>query len=45
MACGAPVVCSNRTSLPEVVGEAGLLVEPTDSAAFSAAILRVLTSR
>ena len=44
MACGAPVVCSNRTSLPEVVGEAGLLVEPTDSAAFSAAILRVLTS-
>ena len=44
MACGAPVVCSNRTSLPEVVGEAGLLVDPTDSAAFSAAILRVLTS-
>ena len=44
MACGAPVVCSNRTSLPEVVGEAGLLVEPTDPAALSAAILRVLTS-
>ena len=44
MACGAPVVCSNRTSLPEVVGEAGLLVDPTDSAALSAAILRVLTS-
>ncbi len=44
MACGAPVVCSNRTSLPEVVGDAGLLVDPTDSAALSAAILRVLTS-
>jgi glycosyltransferase involved in cell wall biosynthesis len=44
MACGAPVVCSNRTSLPEVVGEAGLLVEPTDTQALSAAILRVLTS-
>jgi glycosyltransferase involved in cell wall biosynthesis len=28
MACGVPVVASNRTSLPEVVGDAGLLVEP-----------------
>ncbi len=44
MACGAPVVCSDKTSLPEVVGEAGLLVDPTDTAALSAAILRVLTS-
>jgi glycosyltransferase involved in cell wall biosynthesis len=44
MACGAPVVCSNRTSLPEVVGDAGLLVDPTDADALSAAILRVLTS-
>jgi glycosyltransferase involved in cell wall biosynthesis len=44
MACGAPVVCSNRTSLPEVVGDAGLLVDPTDAAALSAAILRALTS-
>ena len=35
MACGAPVVCSNRTSLPEVVGEAGLLVDPMDSEALS----------
>lgn len=30
MACGAPVVCSNATSLPEVVGEAALLVDPSD---------------
>jgi glycosyltransferase involved in cell wall biosynthesis len=44
MACGAPVVCSNKTSLPEVVGDAGLLVDPTDTVALSAAILRVLTS-
>jgi glycosyltransferase involved in cell wall biosynthesis len=29
MACGCPVVSSNRGSLPEVVGEAGLLTEPT----------------
>lgn len=29
MACGAPVIVADRTSLPEVVGDAGLLVEPT----------------
>jgi glycosyltransferase involved in cell wall biosynthesis len=29
MACGTPVLASNRTSLPEVVGDAGVLVEPT----------------
>jgi glycosyltransferase involved in cell wall biosynthesis len=29
MACGAPVVCSSRTSLPEVAGDAALIVEPT----------------
>jgi glycosyltransferase involved in cell wall biosynthesis len=28
MACGAPVICSRRSSLPEVVGDAGLLIEP-----------------
>ena len=28
MACGCPVVCSNRTSLPEVVGNAALLFDP-----------------
>jgi glycosyltransferase involved in cell wall biosynthesis len=44
MACGAPVVCSDKTSLPEVVGDAGLLVDPMDPRAFSAALLRVLTS-
>jgi len=42
MACGAPVVCSDMTSLPEVVGEAGLLVDPLDIRALSAAILEVL---
>jgi glycosyltransferase involved in cell wall biosynthesis len=42
MACGTPVVCSNAASLPEVVGEGGLLVEPTDTAALSQAIGRVL---
>jgi len=28
MACGCPVVCANATSLPEVVGNAGLLFDP-----------------
>lgn len=42
MACGAPVVCSNRTSLPEVVGDAGLLVDPTEPAALAAALKKVL---
>src|SRR5690606_16885087 len=27
MACGAPVICSNTSSLPEVIGDAGLLYE------------------
>ncbi len=38
MACGAPVVASNATSLPEVVGEAGTLLAPNDTAAWEAAI-------
>ncbi|HYH12569.1 MAG TPA: glycosyltransferase family 1 protein, partial [Thermomicrobiales bacterium] len=28
MACGVPVIAANRTSLPEVIGDAGMLVEP-----------------
>jgi len=43
MACGTPVVCSNSSSLPEVVGEAGLLVEPTDTEALSQAIGAILS--
>jgi glycosyltransferase involved in cell wall biosynthesis len=31
MACGCPVLCSNVTSLPEVVGEAGVLFDPSSS--------------
>lgn len=44
MACGAPVVCSERTSLPEVVGRAGILVNPEDPDALGGAIQRVLLS-
>jgi glycosyltransferase involved in cell wall biosynthesis len=42
MACGAPVVTSNVTSLPEVVGDAGIMVEPTEAQALAAALNRVL---
>ncbi len=35
MACGVPVIASNRASLPEVVGDAGLLVEPMDDMVIS----------
>lgn len=38
MACGAPVVVSNRSSLPEVVGDAGLLVDPEDPRAMADAV-------
>jgi glycosyltransferase involved in cell wall biosynthesis len=42
MACGAPVVTSNVTSLPEVVGDAGLTIDPTDAPALADALNRVL---
>jgi glycosyltransferase involved in cell wall biosynthesis len=43
MACSVPVVSSNSSSLPEVVGDAALLVEPTDSDALASALLRALS--
>lgn len=42
MACGVPVVCSNAASLPEVVGEAGVLLPPRDVAAWVEALGRLL---
>jgi alpha-1,3-rhamnosyl/mannosyltransferase len=42
MACGAPVVASRRGALPEVVGDAGLLVDPEDTGALARALARVL---
>jgi glycosyltransferase involved in cell wall biosynthesis len=43
LACGAPVVAADNAALPEVVGEAGLLVDPADPAAIAAALERLLT--
>lgn len=42
MACGTPVVTTSSSSLPEVVGDAGLIVPPTDAVALGEALLRVL---
>jgi glycosyltransferase involved in cell wall biosynthesis len=43
MACRTPVVCADSSSLPEVAGDAALLVPPTDDAALAAAVARILT--
>ena len=42
MACGTPVLVSNVTSLPEVVGDAGLLVDPHDIEAIAYGIRRIV---
>jgi glycosyltransferase involved in cell wall biosynthesis len=42
MACGTPVVCADNSSLPEVAGDAALLVEATDTDALVAAMQRLL---
>ena len=44
LACGVPVVTSNVSSLPEVVGEAALSVSPGDIGALTGAIRAALTS-
>ena len=45
MACGAPVITANTSSLPEVAGEAALLVPPTDVGALKQAIEAVLNDQ
>jgi len=42
MKCGAPVIVGDRTSLPEVVGDAGLTVDPFDVDAITGAIKRLM---
>ncbi len=43
MACGCPVVTSDTSSLPEVVGEAGIMVNPYDTDRLTQAMRQVLT--
>jgi len=41
MQCGVPVITSNTSSLPEVVGQAGIMVKPTDTDALAQAMLDI----
>jgi len=43
MKCGAPVIVGNKTSLPEVVGDAALMIDPFDVSAIAAAIQKVIS--
>ncbi|MBN1814158.1 MAG: glycosyltransferase family 4 protein [Anaerolineae bacterium] len=45
MACGTPVVTSSTSSLPEVAGDAAILVDPTDVEGLADAMQRVLADR
>jgi glycosyltransferase involved in cell wall biosynthesis len=42
MACGTPVITSNRSSLPEVVGDAALLVDPENTSDLALAMARLV---
>lgn len=44
MTLGAPVVTSNTSSLPEVAGDAALLIEPNDAIGLAEALLQVITN-
>lgn len=43
MQCGTPVIAGDRTSIPEVVGDAGLLVDPFDTNAIGSALERMIS--
>ncbi|HVI08332.1 MAG TPA: glycosyltransferase family 4 protein [Candidatus Binatia bacterium] len=44
MACATPVIASRRGGIPEVIGDAGILVEPEDSSGFAEAISELLSN-
>jgi alpha-1,3-rhamnosyl/mannosyltransferase len=41
MACGLPVICSNASSLPEVIGDAGVLIDPYDDGRLAQVLLKI----
>ena len=43
MACGCPVICSNKASLPEVAGEAALYIDPYNPESLANTLERLLT--
>jgi glycosyltransferase involved in cell wall biosynthesis len=45
MACGTPAIVSNVSSLPEVVGDAALLVDPSHDEEITVALWRILTDQ
>ena len=44
MACGVPVITSNAASLPEIVGDAGIQVDPRSPEELCQTIIEVLTN-
>jgi len=42
MACATPVIGSNASSIPEVIGQAGILLDPNDSSGFKESIVRLI---
>jgi glycosyltransferase involved in cell wall biosynthesis len=44
MACGAPVVTSDVSSLPEVTGGAALLIDPNDERALANALIEIVSN-
>jgi glycosyltransferase involved in cell wall biosynthesis len=42
MACGTPVITSNVSSMPEIVGDAGVLISPNDSRALSHSLVKLV---
>jgi glycosyltransferase involved in cell wall biosynthesis len=44
MKCGAPLICSNTSSLPEVAGDAAIMIDPKDEAALANAIVEVVSN-
>jgi len=45
MACGCPVIASNISSLPEICGEAGILIDPYNKSSLTEAIGRLITDK
>jgi alpha-1,3-rhamnosyl/mannosyltransferase len=45
MACGTPVICSNTSSLPEIVGDAAICLHPQDRGAWVAALTELLENQ
>jgi glycosyltransferase involved in cell wall biosynthesis len=45
MACGIPIITSNTSSLPEVVGNAGIMIDPSDIESLSEEMYRVLKDK